>query len=138
MNADGSWFVRADGKGNPEKPKQVPQSVPPAPPAEPQQVIAPPVFVQQTVAFAGPPHCCRYCGGPLRREKEAQGEAGGCALAFFGFLSLVLFFWTIVIPFVGAFVMLYGLNQMMKRKGIYRCKQCEATFPRRIRWYELG
>lgn len=78
----------------------------------------------------GPPRGCWHCGGALVAEKEATSQGSGCALAVLGFLLS----WTCI----GLLVMIYGLSLMGKRKGIWRCRDCEGEFPRRIRWYEFG
>lgn len=84
----------------------------------------------QRAQHRGPPHDCRHCGGGLRAENEAESGASGCLVAIVGLL---------LAPFLlGIPIVLYGLHLMMKRRGLYRCKACEATFPRKIKWYEFG
>ena len=82
------------------------------------------------VQFKGPPVNCRLCGGSLKKEKKATREGSGCIIALIGLL---------LSPFlIGIFILLYGLNLMSKREALWRCKKCDQTYPRKIRWFELG
>jgi hypothetical protein len=81
-------------------------------------------------AFAGPPVNCRHCGGQLKTEAKATSQGTGCLLIVLG---LVLTPVLIGIPLV-----LYGIHLGSKREGLWRCRKCEATFPRVIKWYQMG
>lgn len=80
--------------------------------------------------FAGPPHNCRHCGGRLAKEREAKHSGSSCLIILVGLLLTPVL--------IGIPVILYGLHLGSKCDGWWRCKSCEARFPRKIRWYELG
>ena len=96
----------------------------------PTTPVAQPPPVAPVVRFRGPPHDCRECGGSLRRETESTGGSSGCIIIILGLLLTPII--------IGIFIIIYGIHVSGKRRALWRCKQCEATFPRVLRWYELG
>jgi len=92
------------------------------PPIQPVQMVQRPNW--------GPPNSCRHCGGALWRTTEATSEGSGCIIFILGLLLAPLC--------IGIFIMIYGLNLMMKRKGLYECRRCGAEFPRTVSWFEFG
>lgn len=94
------------------------------------QAKACPHCAQPIRVFKGPPHECSQCGGKLAAEKKATSEGSGCIVAILGL---------VLAPFIlGIPLIIYGLHLMSKREANWRCKSCEATFPRKVRWYEFG
>lgn len=96
----------------------------------------------QSKHFRGPPHDCRYCGGSLRRGRKASHTASGCLLILLGlFIAGVGCMTLIGIPiglFIGGATFLLGMYLANKAEGFYQCKKCDATFPRKIRFWEMG
>jgi len=89
-----------------------------------------PPAIQSAPRFRGPPHECWYCGGGLHRVRQASHPAGGCLLVILGLIGT---------PYlIGIPILLYGLHLGSLCVGFYRCRQCESTFPRRVRWHEGG
>lgn len=96
----------------------------------------------------GPPNSCTHCGGKLVKEKKATGASSGCMILTLGMILGVLGFFACItgvglivglpMVFFAFFIELYGMHVSGKCEGLYRCKKCEATFPRKIRWYEFG
>lgn len=86
--------------------------------------------VSQQPLFEGPPVNCRYCGGPLKKEKVAVSEGSGCIIAIVGLIFTPLL--------IGIPVIIYGFHLMSKCERFWRCKQCGEKFPRVAKWYEFG
>jgi len=74
--------------------------------------------------------CCSHCGAALKAESESQSPGTGCIIAILGAALAPIC--------IGIPIIIYGLHLMGKRRGMWRCTRCEATFPRAIRWYEFG
>ena len=117
------------------KPVQAAQIIPPAVtgvdaqgrPVQVVQVIQ--QQPQQPQQFQGPPVNCRHCGGSLSKDGKGTNEGSGCIVFIIGVvLSPIL---------IGIVIAIYGLHLMTKREGNWRCNNCEATFPRIIKWYEF-
>lgn len=114
-----------------------PKFAPWAPPKLPAKSSTP-----SAQAFRGPPHECRYCGGPLRKGRKATGTASGCFLMLLGLfigggLTTTVVGAIIGIP-IGIITFLVGLHLGNKAEGFYQCKKCDAIFPRKIRFFEMG
>lgn len=89
-----------------------------------------PTLVASPRKFAGPPKECSHCGGELKRGAKAVSEGTGCLVAVFGLvLTPVL---------IGIPLLLYGLHLSNKREGFWRCRKCDALFPREIKWFDFG
>lgn len=80
--------------------------------------------------YKGPPYCCSYCGGDLKKAREASNTSGGLFLIIIGILLIPLC--------VGIFILLYGLNEGSKCNFWWECEYCEQRFPRKREMFEIG
>jgi ribosomal protein L37AE/L43A len=87
-----------------------------------------PIAVSRT--FRGPPIDCSKCGGGLRKEASAKSEGSGCLIVLVGLVLAPIL--------IGIPIVIYGIHLMSKKEGTWRCRKCQATFPRKIQWYEFG
>ncbi len=74
---------------------------------------------------------CPLCGSTeFSRSRAATSEGTGCLLFVVGLCLAPIC--------IGIPVALYGLNLMLKRQGLWVCRRCQHTVPRKVKWYELG
>jgi DNA-directed RNA polymerase subunit RPC12/RpoP len=109
------------------QPVTLPANLPPlivTPVAQPQPQLV------QAQKHLGPPHSCAYCGGALKKIREAKNTAGGCFIIIIGLLLTPLC--------IGLVILLYGLNEGSKCVFWWECLQCKQRFPRVRKWYEMG
>lgn len=92
--------------------------------------------------FRGPPHECWNCGGKLRKGRKASHTASGCLLILLGLFIAGVGCMTIIgiLPglLIGGATFLVGMHLANKAEAYWQCKKCDATFPRKIRFWEMG
>jgi hypothetical protein len=79
--------------------------------------------------FAGPPHNCATCGGPIKAGATATSEGSGCLIALVGLLLTPIL--------IGIPILLWGAHIASKREGYWQCKRCGAKAPRKVRMFEF-
>jgi len=78
---------------------------------------------------------CKVCGGGMKKSSESKSTGMGCILII---ISLFLLAFFPVGTIIGILLLIWGLHQGSKRRGLWVCKKCGSQIERKINWYEFS
>lgn len=76
---------------------------------------------------------CQLCKGEMKKSKEAANHTGGCLLILLSAVALCFF---PIGTIIGVFLLILGLHEATKVKGLWICKNCGHQMERKRSWNE--